>query len=164
MQVRIALLIFTTVLLPACTPRQPPPPRPRPTIFIPAQPVEAPPVGAAGAVQAWEQGVTLGRQARWSEAAESYRRATEMDPAEPRYHMALADALQQGGREWESADALQAGIRAEEALPTPNSRVLAVDYERLIRVLTRLNRLDEARAARDRQEHHRRIRDSTPPR
>jgi hypothetical protein len=39
-----------------------------------------------------------------------------------------------------------------------------VDYERLIRLLTRLNRLDEARTARARQEHHRRLRDAAPPR
>ncbi|HEY7767619.1 MAG TPA: hypothetical protein VIB55_05525, partial [Longimicrobium sp.] len=105
-----------------------------------------------------------GRQARWAEASEAYRRAAELDPGEVRYHMALADALLQGGREWESADALMAGIRAEEAKLNPNHRVLGVDYERLIRLLTRLNRLDEARTARERQEHHRRLRDAAPPR
>jgi tetratricopeptide (TPR) repeat protein len=163
MQVRTLLLVPLIALAAACTPRQPPP-RPRPTIFIPATPVNDAAARMEQARVSWEEGVSLGRQARWGEASEAYRRAAELDPAEVRYHMALADALLQGGREWESADALMAGIRAEEAKANPNHRVLGVDYERLIRLLTRLNRLDEARAARARQEHHRRLRDAAPPR
>jgi predicted Zn-dependent protease len=163
MQVRTVLLVPLIALAVGCTPRQPPP-RPRPTIFIPATPVEDNTEKASRAQVSWEQGIVLGRQARWAEASEAYRRAAELDPGEVRYHMALADALLQGGREWESADALMAGIRAEEAKANPNHRVLGVDYERLIRLLTRLNRLDEARTARARQEHHRRLRDAAPPR
>jgi predicted Zn-dependent protease len=163
MQVRTLLLVPLVAFAVGCTPRQPPP-RPRPTIFIPAAPVEDNAEMASRALMSWEEGVVLGRQARWGEAAEAYRRAVELNPAEVRYHMALADALLQGGREWESADALMSGIRAEEAKPNPNHRVLGVDYERLIRLLTRLNRLDEARTARARQEHHRRLRDAAPPR
>jgi thioredoxin-like negative regulator of GroEL len=162
MQVRTVLLIPLIAFAVGCTPRQPP--APRPTIFIPATPVDDRAASMERARVSWEEGVTLGRQARWAEASEAYRRAAELDPGEVRYHMALADALLQGGREWESADALMAGIRAEEAKTNPNHRVLGVDYERLIRLLTRLNRLDEARTARARQEHHRRLRDAAPPR
>lgn len=162
MQVRTALLV-PLVALAACTPRQPPP-APRPTIFIPAAPVDDAAARAERAETAWAEGIAFARQSRWAEASEAYRRAVDAHPAEVRYHMALADALLQGGREWEAADALLAGIRAEEALPSPNHRVLAVDYDRLIRLLTRLNRLDEARNARARQEHHRRMRDAAPPR
>lgn len=163
MQLRTALLVPLALLAAGCTPRQPPP-APRPTIFIPASPADDAGARAERARVAWEEGIALGRQSRWAEAADAYRRATEAHPEEVRYHMALSEALLQGGREWEAADALLAGIRAEEALPQPNHRVLAVDYERLIRMLNRLNRLDEARAARARQDHHRRMRDAAPPR
>jgi hypothetical protein len=37
--------------------------------------------------------------------------------------------------------------------------VLVVDYDRLIELLERVNRLDEARSARVRQDEHRRRRD-----
>jgi predicted Zn-dependent protease len=111
----------------------------------------------------FDEGVSLGRQSRWSEAADRYRLAIEAVPNEVRYHMALADALLSGGRDWEAADALQAGIRVEEAGPNPNHRVLAVDYERLIGLLTRLNRMDEARQAAERQARHRRLRDAAVP-
>ena len=47
--------------------------------------------------------------------------------------------------------------------PNPNHRVLAVDYDRLIAMLTRLNRLDEARSAQERQAFHRRLRDAEVP-
>ncbi|HEX8391539.1 MAG TPA: tetratricopeptide repeat protein [Longimicrobium sp.] len=165
MQVRTALL-FSVLALGACTPRQPPP---RPAPAPPPPPVAVTPEEEAAAVRrraetAFDRGISLARQSRWGEAAEAYRQSTELQPREPRYHMALAEALLQGGREGEAADALQAGIRAEEALPRPNHRVLAVDYERLIRLLTRLNRLDEARVAQDRQNQHRRARDQAPPR
>lgn len=163
MQVRTTVLI-PLLALAACTTRQPPPaPAPAP---VPA-PVVTPEAEAFArsmrAEAAFEQGIALGRQNRWNEAADAYRVSIAQMPTEPRFHLALAEALLQGGREWESADALAAGIRAEEALPAPNHRVLAVDYERLIRLLTRLNRLDEARAAQDRQNQHRRARDQAPP-
>jgi hypothetical protein len=41
--------------------------------------------------------------------------------------------------------------------------VLAVDNERLIGLLTRLNRLDEAREAAAHQARHRRLRDAAVP-
>ena len=114
MQVRTLLLVPLIALAAACTPRQPPAPAPapRPTIFIPATPVDDSAARMERARVSWEEGVTLGRQARWAEASDADRRAVELDPGEVRYHMALADALLQGGREWESADALMAGIRA----------------------------------------------------
>lgn len=163
MQVRTTVLIPLLVLA-ACTPRQPPPaPAPVP-VPAPAVTPEAEAFARSlRAEAAFEQGIALGRQSRWNEAADAYRVSISQMPAEPRFHLALAEALLQGGREWESADALAAGIRAEEALPSPNHRVLAVDYERLIRLLTRLNRLDEARGAQDRQNQHRRARDQAPP-
>lgn len=164
MQVRTAVLVPLLALATACTPRQPvvlpapaPPPAPAMT------PEEQAAALARRAELAFDRGVSLGRQGRWADAAAAYRQAAQMLPTEPRYPMALSEALLQQGREWESADALSAAIRAEEASASPNHRVLAVDYERLIRLLTRLNRLDEARTATDRQSFHRRMRDQDPP-
>jgi tetratricopeptide (TPR) repeat protein len=163
MQVRSILLVVAPLLLAACYPRQPvaPPPLPPPP---PPPPVVDPAAEAVARMQrarrAYDEGVRLGRQSRWAEAADRYRLAVEAVPNEVRYHLALSDALLAQGREWEAADALQAGIRVEEEGPNPNHRVLAVDYERLIRLLTRLNRLDEAREAAARQARHRRLRDA----
>jgi len=161
---RIFPLLLT---LAACTPRPGPAPAPPPA---PPPPVAAmdPELERIAAEERartlFGEGVALGRQGRWTEAAERYRRAAELHADSVTYHMALADALLNAGREWEAANALQAGIRVEERRAAPNHRVLAVDYERLIRLLTRQNRLDEARAARERQEHHRRMRDAQSPR
>jgi tetratricopeptide (TPR) repeat protein len=163
MQVRSILFVLVPLALAACYPRQPvaPPPLPPP----PPPPIVADPAAEAvarmqRAQRAYDEGVRLGRQSRWAEAADRYRLAVETVPNEVKYHLALSDALLAQGREWEAADALQAGIRAEENGPNPNHRVLAVDYERLIRLLTRLNRLDEAREAATRQAQHRRLRDA----
>lgn len=166
MQVRSIFPVLAALALAACTPRQPvaPPPLPPP----PPPPVAVDPAAEAvarmqRAQRAYDEGIRLGRQSRWAEAADRYRLAIEAVPNDVRYHMALSDALLAMGREWEAADALQAGIRAEENGPNPNHRVLAVDYERLIRLLTRLNRLDEARDATARQAQHRRLRDAAVP-
>jgi tetratricopeptide (TPR) repeat protein len=167
MQARSIFLILVPLALAACYPRQPvaPPPLPPP----PPPPAAVDPAAEAVArmqrgQRAYDEGVRLGRQSRWAEAADRYRLAVESVPGEVRYHMALSSALLSMGREWEAADALQAGIRAEENGPNPNHRVLAVDYERLIAMLTRLNRLDEARDAAARQAQHRRLRDAAVPR
>ena len=166
MQVRRALLVLAPLAMAACYPRQPftpppaPPPPPPPAAVSPAEEAVS---RLERARRAFDEGVRLGRQSRWAEAAERYRIAADAVPDEPRYHMALSDALLAQGREWDAADALHAGIRAEEATPRPNHRVLAVDYERLIRLLTRLNRLDEARRAVERQAYHRRMRDAAVP-
>lgn len=166
MQVRSILLVLAPLALAACYPRQPvaPPPLPPP----PPPPAAVDPAAEAlarmqRAQRAYDEGIRLGRQSRWAEAADRYRLAVESVPNEVRYHMALSDALLHQGREWEAADALLAGIRAEEGGPNPNHRVLAVDYDRLIRLLTRLNRLDEARDATARQAQHRRLRDAAVP-
>ena len=166
MQVRSVSLIVISLALAACYPRQPvapppapPPPPPAPTL----SPAEEAVLRMQRAQRAFEEGVRLGRQSRWADAADRYRLAAEAMPNEPRYHLALSDALLAQGREWDAADALLAGIRAEENGPRPNHRVLAVDYERLIRLLTRLNRLDEAREAASRQAQHRRMRDAMAP-
>ncbi len=118
----------------------------------------------ARAQRLWEEGTTMGRQGRWPQAERSYREAAGLRPDSAVYHMALANALLQQFRYNEAADALLAGIRAEEAEPRPNHRVIAVDYERLIQTLERANRLDEARTARERQRLHRMLRDTAPPR
>ncbi len=152
----------------ACGPRRPvvapPPPAPAPPAAPPPTAEEAERARAADALRWWEQGVVAGRQGRWSDAERLYRQAAAAQPGAPTYHMALASALSQQGRENDAANAMLAGIRAEEALPRPNHRVLAVDYQRLIRLLERLNRLDEARAARERQRFHQTMRDAAPPR
>ena len=163
MQVRSIFSVLVPLALAACYPRQPvappplPPPPPPPAALSPAEEAVA---RKQRARRAYDEGVRLGRQSRWAEAADRYRLAVEAVPNEVRYHLALSDALLAQGREWEAADALAAGSRVEENRPNPNHRVLAVDYERLIRLLTRLNRMDEAREAAARQAQHRRLRDA----
>lgn len=165
MQVRSILLVVAPLALAACYPRQPvaPPPAPPPAPAATVSPAEEAVQRMQRARRAFDEGVRLGRQSRWADAADRYRLAVESMPNEVRYHMALSDALLQMGREWEAADALLAGIRVEERGPNPNHRVLAVDYERLIALLNRLNRLDEAREATAQQTRHRRMRDAAVP-
>ena len=103
-------------------------------------------------------------RSRWGLAERTYREAATLRPDSAVYHMALANALLQQSRYSEAADALLAGIRAQEAEQPVNHRVIAVDYERLIQTLERANRLDEARSARERQRLHRMLRDTAPPR
>jgi tetratricopeptide (TPR) repeat protein len=165
MQVRSILLVLAPLAVAACYPRQPvaPPPAPPPAPVATLSPAEEAVQRMQRGRRLYDEGVRLGRQSRWAEAADRYRLAIEAIPNEVRYHLALSDALLALGREWEAADALQAGIRVEEARPNPNHRVLAVDYERLIGLLTRLNRLDEAREAAAHQARHRRLRDAAVP-
>ena len=117
----------------------------------------------ARARQLWEEGIQLGRAGRWFQAERSYREAASLQPDSAKYPMAQAAALLQMGRDSEAADALLAAIRVSEAARPPNHGVLAVDYERLIQVLERIGRLDEARTARERQRFHRMMRDAQPP-
>lgn len=165
MQVRSILLVLAPLAVAACYPRQPvaPPPAPLPPPPAAISPAEEAVQRMQRGRRLYDEGVRLGRQSRWAEAADRYRLAIDAIPNEVRYHLALSDALLALGREWEAADALQAGIRVEEARPTPNHRVLAVDYERLIGLLTRLNRLDETREAAAQQARHRRLRDAAVP-
>lgn len=107
----------------------------------------------------FDEGVLLGRQSRWAEAEAKYREAARLRPEEPSYQMALSTALLEQGKAWEAADALRAGIEAEERLPEPNHRVLAVDYERLIALFTRMGRNEDAQRARERLRYHRQLRD-----
>ncbi|HYH83563.1 MAG TPA: tetratricopeptide repeat protein [Longimicrobium sp.] len=147
----------------ACTPPPPPPPIPPP---LPPPTLTAEEIAAeqtARAQRLWEEGTALGRQGRWVQAERSYREAATLRPDSSRYHMALASALLQQGRESAAADAMLAAIRVDEADPSPNHRVLAVDYERLVQTLDRANRFDEARTARERQRLHRMLRDAAPP-
>ena len=159
MQPRWTLALLLPALA-ACQPRMPVAAAPLPEPVVVGAPVEPLLERLERARRFFDEGVRLGRQSRWAEAADRYRLAAEADPADPRYPVALSAALLADGREWEAADALAAAIRLEEASPRPNHRVLFVDYERLVRLLTRTGRHDEARAARDRQEHHRRLRDA----
>jgi tetratricopeptide (TPR) repeat protein len=160
MHLRTAVL---AALLPlaACQPRPPalPVPAPEP-LAEPASPEEVLVASLRRARLLFDEGVALSRQSRWWEAAERFPWAAQADPHDPRYPVALSGALAALGRDSEAADALAAAIRIEEGAARPNHRVLYVDYERLIRWLERAGRLDEARAARLRQEHHRRHRDT----
>jgi tetratricopeptide (TPR) repeat protein len=172
MQLRRTVRLAAAALLAAaaaCAPRgvEPAPhaPEPAPPPAAPAEVREETPVERVlRARRLFDEGVLLGRQGRWSEAAARYRDAAALDSGNPTYHFALADALFAQNRDWEAADALWAAVRAEEALPAPNHRVLAVDYERLVQTLTRLQRLDEAGDARRRQARHRQLRDAAAPR
>jgi tetratricopeptide (TPR) repeat protein len=157
--------VLVTLAMAACTPPPPPPPPaplPPPPPAMTAEEMAA--EKAARAQRLWEEGTTFGRQGRWAQAERSYREAANLQPDSSTYNMALASALLQQGRESEAADAMLAAIRAEEAEPSPNHRVLAVDYERLIATLDRVNRFDEARTAREKQRLHRMLRDTGPPR
>ncbi len=162
---RALTAVLITLALAACgPPPPPPPPAPLPPPAPALTDAELAAEKAARAQRLWEEGTAFGRQARWAQAERSYREAATLQPDSATYGMALASALLQQGRDGEAADALLAAIHAEEAEPSPNHRVIAVDYERLIQTLERANRLDEARAARERQRLHRMLRDTSPPR
>ena len=162
MKLYVSAFALLTATLAACVPRTVPPPPPLP---LPAPPptVTSEDVERARVEQArrsWEEATALGRQGRWSEAEARLRVATRQDPRNPTYQMALGNVLVQQGRDSEAADALLAGIRAGEAVGRPSRRILIADYDRLIELLTRVGRIDEARAARARQAEHRRLRDA----
>jgi cytochrome c-type biogenesis protein CcmH/NrfG len=161
---RTLAAVLLTLGSAACTPPPPPPPPLPPPVVAQPTAAEVEAEKAARAQRLWNEGSAFGRQGRWNQAERSYREAAALRPDSSTYHMALATALLQQGRDSEAADAMLAGIRAEEAETPPNHRLIAVDYERLIQVLERVNRLDEARSARDRQRLHRMLRDTTPPR
>ena len=157
-------LLAVVLVLAACVPRPvvaPPPPPPLPP--PPPPPVETEAERATRAHEVWNSGVALGRQGRWFQAERAYRDAIELEPDSTGYRMSLSTALLQQQRDSEAADVLLSAIQLEEARPSPNHRVLAVDYERLIQILERVNRLDEARTARERQRLHRMLRDAQPP-
>jgi tetratricopeptide (TPR) repeat protein len=166
--IHLVTAISLFLALPGCGPRRPvvapPPPAPAPPPPPAPTAEELASVNAAQAESYWNQGIQAGRAGRWYDAERLYRQAATAQPSLPRYHMALAAALLQLGRDSDAATAMLAGIRAEEALPQPNHRVLSVDYERLIQLLERTGRLDEARTARERQRFHRMMRDAAPPR
>jgi len=160
---RALTAVLLTLATFACAPPPPPPaPLPPPPPAPTAEEMAA--ERATRAQRLWEEGSAMGRQGRWNQAERAYREAVTLLPDSATYHMALATALLQQGRDSDAADAMMAGIRAEEAETPPNHRLIAVDYERLLQILERVNRLDEARSARERQRLHRMLRDTTPPR
>lgn len=157
-------LLVVLFALAACVPRPvvlppplPPPPPP------PAVVEETEADRTARAQQLWTSGTALGQQGRWAQAERAYRDAIALRPDSVGYQLSLTTALLQQQRDSEAADVLLGAIRLQEAAPSPNHRLLAVDYERLIQILERVNRLDEARVARDRQRLHRMLRDTQPP-
>ncbi|SOD02109.1 Tetratricopeptide repeat-containing protein [bacterium JGI 053] len=157
-------LLVALVVLTACVPRPvvlPPPPPPLPP--PPPVAVETDAERTARAQQLWTSGTALGQQGRWAQAERAYREAVALQPDSVPYQLSLTTALLQQQRDSEAADVLLGAIRLQEAAPSPNHRLLAVDYERLIQILERVNRLDEARAARERQRLHRMLRDAQPP-
>jgi hypothetical protein len=142
--------------LAACMPRTPPP---APAPLPPPPPAAPEPDAATRARTAWESSIRMGRQGRWLDAESYLRESVRLQPDSITYHLALANTLIQLSRHSQAADEMWAAIRLEEALPSPNYRVLVVDYDRLIALLDRVQRLDEARTARIRQDEHRRRRD-----
>lgn len=154
-------LVLSVVAVAACQP-------PRPVVLPPPPPPPAPSAEEAAAERAasagrlWQEGTALGRQGRWAQAEQSYRQAVALEPDSAKYPLAQAGALLQLGRDGDAANALQAAIRIEEAQNPVNHALVAVDYERLIQVLERVGRLDEARTARERQRFHRMMRDASP--
>ncbi|MBV9108831.1 MAG: hypothetical protein JO306_05465 [Gemmatimonadetes bacterium] len=154
-------ILLSVLALAACQP-------PRPVVLPPPPPPPAPSAQevavehAASANQLWEEGTALGRQGQWARAEQSYRQAVALEPDSAKYPLAQAGALLQLGRDSDAANALQAAIRIEEAQNPVNHALVAVDYERLIQVLERVGRLDEARTARERQRFHRMMRDAAP--
>lgn len=163
MRTRVTILALAAAAMGACTPPPPAPPAPAPLPAAP--PPSAEEVERAAEEQArrsWEQATAFGRQGRWRDAEMLLRTAIRQRPSNPTYHLALANALVQQSRDSEAADALWAGIRAQEAVPSPNHRVLVVDYDRLVELLTRVGRAGDAQQARARQAEHRRLRDAAP--
>ena len=159
-------LLVALLVLSACVPRPvvlPPPPPPLPPPPPPPVVEETEADRSARAQQLWTSGTVLGRQGRWGEAEHAYREAVSLRPDSVSYQLSLTTALLQQQRDSEAADVLLGAIRLQEAAPSPNHRLLAVDYERLIQILERVNRLDEARTAREKQRLHRMLRDALPP-
>lgn len=154
-------LVLALLGLAACSQARTPPPAPPPG----ALPDSATSARAAEAeARRWfDEGVLMGRQSRWTEAEQRYRRAIAARGTEPTYRFALASALLAQNRVSEAADAFQAGIDLEEKAPNPDHALLAEEYERLIQILTRLGQQDRIAVARDRQRYHRELRDVLPP-
>jgi tetratricopeptide (TPR) repeat protein len=148
--------------LAACGSRPLPPPPPPAPVAAPVDSMELLRRARMDAQRSFDEGRRLGLQGRWQEAEAQYRRALAAYLADPTYHFALSNALLGEARVSDAADAFQAGIDLEESSPTPNHRLMAEDYERLIQILTRAGRLDQAQAARDRQRYHRELRDAVP--
>ena len=165
MKIRTLTLVLLVSAGSACMPPPPPPP-PAPVPLPPPPPPltteEMERTAEEQARRSWEQATALGRQGRWREAEGLLRTAVQQRPSNHTYHLALSNALVQQSRDSEAADALWAGIRVQEAVPSPNHRVLVVDYERLVELLTRVGRASEAQQARARQAEHRRLRDAAP--
>ncbi|MDB4949697.1 MAG: Tetratricopeptide repeat-containing protein [Gemmatimonadetes bacterium] len=165
MHLRATLLALVALpALAACGGRPPPPPPPPAPVAVPVDSLELARQARAEAQRWFDAGTRLGRQGRWAEAEASYRRAVVAYGADPTYHFALSAALLNQTRLNDAADAFREGIDVEEASPTPNHRLLAEDYERLIQILLRAGRTDLVDAARDRQRYHRDLRDVTMPR
>jgi predicted Zn-dependent protease len=162
MKTRLFLCAVAVGALAGCvTPAPPPPAPPAPVVVAPPPSTEdVERTAEQRARSLWDEATALGRQGRWTEAEARLRQAVRERPQNPTYHAALANALAQQGRDSDAADALWAGIRAQEAVPQPNHRVLVVDYERLVDLLTRVGRTGEAQQARARQAEHRRLRDA----
>jgi tetratricopeptide (TPR) repeat protein len=155
-------LMLLSLSLAGCMPRPvvlpPPPPPPAPTRT--AEEIEAERTSQAAGL--WETGTAYGRMGRWAQAERAYRDAVALRPDSVRYQLALANALLQQQRDSEAADVLLGAIRLEAAAPSPNHALIAVDYERVIQILERDNRMDEARQARERQRFHRMMRAAQP--
>jgi tetratricopeptide (TPR) repeat protein len=162
MMMRRLSILLSLLAVAACQPPRPvalpPPPPPPPAPSAEETAAEA----AAHANRLWEEGTAMGRQGRWAQAEQSYRQAVALAPDSAKYPLAQAGALLQLGRDNDAANALQAAIRIEEAQNPVNHALVAVDYERLIQILERVGRLDEARTARERQRFHRMMRDAAP--
>jgi tetratricopeptide (TPR) repeat protein len=155
-------LMLLALSLAGCMPRPvvlPPPPPPAAPTRTPEE-IEA--ERASQAAGLWETGTAYGRMGRWVQAERAYRDAVALRPDSARYQLALANALLQQQRDSEAADVLLGAIRLEAAAPSPNHGLIAVDYERVIQILERVNRMDEARQARERQRFHRMMRDAQP--
>jgi predicted O-linked N-acetylglucosamine transferase (SPINDLY family) len=71
----------------------------------------------ARAQQAWLQGRALGQRGAWDRAADRYREAVRLHPADALYGLNLADALIKAGRADEAAVAAEAALRADPGNP-----------------------------------------------
>jgi hypothetical protein len=94
--------------------------------------------------------VKLGREAfaagEYGRAAERFRQATLIDPAEPLAHFLLAQALVALGKYEEAVEAIHAGMRLDPDWPSAKFRPAELYDARAAELAEHLRRLDEALA------------------
>jgi spermidine synthase len=65
----------------------------------------------------WRYGVEFGKRKQWQQAIDAYRRATQIDPADPEAHLYLAIALETAGQIQLSVEAVREALKLRPEYP-----------------------------------------------